>query len=281
MYELPAALNVDLAASHAPCQHHLFRAERTIHQRLLTSPLRTHSPHDAHYLYLPVYPACALLRRQSVADAVAVLEAAWQHVQLHHPELIAAYPTKHVWMFSNTLGLGEFVSDHACDGCRLSPALQSFIQASTVLQHFAPAPGTIWRGAEVINATRVISLPYDLSATLEPLTHLPTDCALLPPAPDDWKFYDAERTHSNLSRCDPQHSRYLASFHGKIYTHRWRGYGALPKHLAAAPQHYTLPRAALRDVFVHDADVLVVDAHQGAAPDGQPERYQHTCMTGC
>ncbi|KAI5060251.1 hypothetical protein GOP47_0024671 [Adiantum capillus-veneris] len=57
IYNLPSSFNTDWLKDDQ-CSNHLFAAEVAIHQRLLSSPVRTLEPVEADYFFMPVYVSC-------------------------------------------------------------------------------------------------------------------------------------------------------------------------------------------------------------------------------
>ena len=145
------------------------------------------------------------------------------------------------------------------------------------MQHFAPEAGVDWNGADVIQDARVVSIPYDLDANLQPFrSYLSTKppCPSIDPSSLD-AFVDNSRRHANMGQCAPSQAPLLASFHGKVYNHKWRGYNELPAHMADMPETYLNPRLALVHAVKGDRDVVVVDVQPGVMTEDR-QRFNIT-----
>ncbi|KAH7276753.1 hypothetical protein KP509_39G020400 [Ceratopteris richardii] len=134
VYELPSAFNVDWLKDDR-CSNHLFAAEVAIHQRLLSSPVRTMDPVEADYFFVPVYVACnfnTTTGLPSLRHARSQLGAAVKYVSRKMPYWSRNKGRDHIFIATHDHG----PCFHTMEDAAVVAGIPSFLQNSIILQTF-------------------------------------------------------------------------------------------------------------------------------------------------
>ena len=248
VYDLPNRFNTDILSRHSncwdACDRFMFRAETTIHQRLLRSSVRTFNIHKADFFFVPVYAACSLTHEGWQASG-ALLNDAWGHlIETFGADHIESTKHRHVWPVTRTLGLREFTSSTDCKhgACALDAEVLKGIRAGILLSHFMPREGILWNGVE-LTSKKDISIPYDLLAQLEP-----------------YSYFSAARSLGSLALSEFSQAKHLASFHGRVDSRLQAGFKEHQNFdIHQQPDIISRPRVVLGKIFANDSEIRYVD----------------------
>lgn len=105
VYNLPKQYNHQIAAAKPWCVKEAFGTEIHIHEALLQSPYLTQNPQEAHFFYVPIYPACVVYRNFGNFRAYRyIVKKALNHIIYSYPYWNNSRGRDHVWSFVHDFG---------------------------------------------------------------------------------------------------------------------------------------------------------------------------------
>ncbi|KAH7288012.1 hypothetical protein KP509_31G007300 [Ceratopteris richardii] len=134
IYELPTSFNTDWLQNDR-CSSHLFAAEVAIHQRLLSSPVRTLEPAEADYFFVPVYVSCNFNTTTgfpSLSHARALLGSAVKFISHKMPYWNLRKGSDHVFVATHDYG----PCFHTMEDLAVSTGIPGFLRNAIILQTF-------------------------------------------------------------------------------------------------------------------------------------------------
>ncbi|KAI5060252.1 hypothetical protein GOP47_0024672 [Adiantum capillus-veneris] len=134
IYNLPSSFNTDWLKDDQ-CSNHLFAAEVAIHQRLLSSPVRTLEPVEADYFFMPVYVSCNFSTTSgfpSLGHARSLLGSAVKLVSRKMPYWNRRKGRDHIFVATHDYG----PCFHTMEDVAVTMGIPSFLRNSVILQTF-------------------------------------------------------------------------------------------------------------------------------------------------
>ncbi|MCO5563493.1 hypothetical protein L7F22_017136 [Adiantum nelumboides] len=134
IYDLPSSFNTDWLKDER-CSSHLFAAEVAIHQRLLSSPVRTLEPVEADYFFMPVYASCNFSTTTgfpSLGHARSLLGSAVKLVSTKMPYWNRSKGRDHVFVATHDYG----PCFHTMEDVAMNFGIPFFLRNSIILQTF-------------------------------------------------------------------------------------------------------------------------------------------------
>lgn len=134
IYDLPSSFNMEWLKD-GRCSNHLFAAEVAIHQRLLSSPVRTLEPVEADYFFMPVYVSCNFNTTTgfpSLGHARSLLGSAVKLVSRKMPYWNRSKGRDHIFVATHDYG----PCFHTMEDLATSAGIPIFLRNSVILQTF-------------------------------------------------------------------------------------------------------------------------------------------------